>query len=47
MGIEERNDENKSPGFGLTIVKMLSEQLEGTFSIENENGTRSVLNFKI
>ncbi len=47
MGIEERNDKNKSPGFGLTLVKMLAEQLEGTFSIEKENGTKSELKFEL
>jgi len=47
IGLEKRTDENKSPGFGLTIVKMLAEQLDGSFSIENDNGTRSVLNFEL
>ena len=46
-GIDERVDLNKSPGFGLTIVKMLSEQLGGTFTIENHKGTRSILKFDI
>jgi len=38
---------NNSTGFGLTIVKMLAEQLDGNFSTENENGTKSVLKFEI
>ena len=46
-GIDERVDANKSPGFGLSLVKMLTEQLNGTFSMENDNGTRSVLKFEI
>jgi len=44
-GIDESVDFNKSPGFGLIIVKMLAEQLGGTFTIENQNGTRSILKF--
>ena len=47
LGIDARVEKNQSPGFGLTIVKMLAEQLNGTFSMENDNGTRSVLKFAI
>jgi PAS domain S-box-containing protein len=47
IGIDERVSANKSSGFGLTIVKMLTEQLKGTYTIENYNGTRSVLKFDI
>jgi two-component sensor histidine kinase len=47
IGFEERIQADKSPGFGLTIVKMLVEQLKGTYSIVNDNGTRSVIQFKI
>jgi two-component sensor histidine kinase len=46
-GIDERVTEIKSPGFGLTIVKMLAEQLKGTYTIENDNGTKSVLEFEL
>ncbi len=47
VGIDEGIMENEPPGFGLTIVKMLVEQLGGTFSIRNENGTKSVVRFEI
>ncbi len=47
IGINEQITRNKTPGFGLMIVKMLAEQLEGTYTIENDNGTRSVLKFKL
>ena len=47
IGIDERTLKNKSPGFGLTIVKMLVEQLDGTYTMENDNGTISVINFEI
>ncbi|MFP4407790.1 MAG: response regulator [Spirochaetaceae bacterium] len=38
---------NRSPGFGLTIVSMLVEQLDGTYRIERDNGTKSVLSFPV
>ncbi len=36
-----------SKGFGLMLVKMLSEQLGGDFTIENYNGTRNILKFNV
>ncbi len=33
-------------GFGLMLVDMLT-QLEGSFTIENNNGTKSTLEFSI
>lgn len=47
IGIDERTDLTKSPSFGLTIVKMLVDQLNGTYSIINENGTKSVVQFEL
>ncbi|MFO7896152.1 MAG: PAS domain S-box protein [Candidatus Cloacimonadales bacterium] len=47
VGIAKRIGVNKSPGFGLTIVKMLAQQLKGTYSIKNNNGTKSVLKFDL
>jgi two-component sensor histidine kinase/PAS domain-containing protein len=47
IGIDDRFDLNKSPGFGLRIVKMLTEQLKGNYSITNEHGTRSILELEI
>ncbi len=37
----------ESKSLGLMLVKMLSEQLDGSFSIENNNGTKSTLEFSI
>lgn len=34
-------------GFGLMLVKMYSEQLEGNFTLENDSGTKSTLEFPI
>ncbi len=36
-----------SGGFGLTLVRMLSEQLRGEFSLESSGGTRAALKFKV
>jgi len=47
VGIDERILSNKSPGFGLTLVRMLVEQMDGTYSIVNENGTKSVVQFSL
>jgi len=47
VGFDERALANESPGFGLTIVKMLVDQLGGTYSLSNDNGARSVVRFAI
>ena len=46
-GLPEGFDISESTGFGLRLVKMLSEQLGGSFTIENNNGTISTLRFSI
>ncbi len=46
-GIDEKAEMNKSPGFGLTLVNMLIEQLEGSCSFENQNGTRIAMKLDI
>lgn len=47
IGFNEQENRDKSQGFGLTIVRMLAEQLKGTFISENDHGNRSVLTFTI
>lgn len=46
-GIPEAIDVTASPGFGLQLVEMLTEQLEGTISMERDHGTKWVLEFDI
>ncbi len=46
-GMPESIDFENSPGFGLMLVGILTEQLEGTIRIERENGTRIILEFEI
>jgi two-component sensor histidine kinase len=46
VGIGKKGVSADSPGFGLRIVKMLAEQLDGSFTISDINGTRSVLEFE-
>ena len=40
-------DPESTQGFGLTLVRMLSRQLGGSFSISSRNGTRNVLEFAV
>lgn len=47
VGVDEKADKPKPKGFGLVLVKMLAEQLGGTYSIENDNGTKNVLEFNL
>jgi two-component system, chemotaxis family, CheB/CheR fusion protein len=44
-GLPPGFDPESNTGFGLTLVKSLSGQLGGSFSISTRNGTRSVLEF--
>jgi len=46
-GFPDGFDIDKSKGFGLTLVKMLSQQLGGSFSMENLAGTRCTVAFNI
>ncbi len=47
IGLPENFDLNNETGFGLMLVKMLSEQLEGNFSIKSNNGTIGILTFSV
>jgi len=44
-GLPESIDINNSTGFGLMLVKMLTKQLNGSISVERENGTKFILEF--
>lgn len=46
-GFDARALENTSSGLGFTIVKMLVEQLGGTYRLANDNGAKSVVRFGI
>ena len=46
-GLPAGFDINASEGFGLKLVKMLSQQLGGSFSIENHAGNRCMIEFNI
>jgi two-component sensor histidine kinase/PAS domain-containing protein len=45
QGLAEDFDIDKSTGFGLSLVQLLTLQLNGQFTLENHNGTRSTLKF--
>jgi PAS domain S-box-containing protein len=46
-GLPEDFDIDDSGGFGLMLVKILCQQINGNFIIETYNGTRSTLKFSI
>jgi PAS domain S-box-containing protein len=46
-GLPEGLDINNQKGFGLFLVKMLCEQLQGSFKIDNHSGVRSTVKFPV
>lgn len=46
-GISECVLSETTPGFGMQLVAMLVEQLNGSIAVERENGTRFILEFKV
>ena len=46
-GLPEGFDASQSQGFGLMLVTMISKQLKGSFSMENNNGTRCIVEFDV
>ncbi|MHB8055694.1 MAG: sensor histidine kinase [Candidatus Aminicenantales bacterium] len=47
IGLPDGFDLKKSKGFGLMVVQMLCEQLDGLFSLEKNAGTRCLVTFDI
>ncbi|MBN1500954.1 MAG: PAS domain S-box protein [Spirochaetes bacterium] len=47
IGFNEKFIDDNSHGFGLAIVKMLVEQLNGTYDIKAEKGTEIVIKFSL
>jgi len=46
-GIPANVDFENTPGFGLMLVRTLTEQIGGTIRLERKNGTTVILEFKI
>jgi PAS domain S-box-containing protein len=46
-GLPDGFDIDNTKGFGLRLINMLIHQLDEKFTIENYNGTRSILNFSL
>jgi len=46
-GLPEGFNMDSAQGFGLKLVRMLCEQLDGTFTTQNHKGVRSILVFRI
>lgn len=47
IGIPKSINFENSPGFGLTLIEMLSRQIDGSVRIDRENGTKIILEFLI
>jgi two-component sensor histidine kinase/ligand-binding sensor protein len=47
VGFGENDVRSDSPGFGLTVVKMLVEQSGGTYDLVTDNGARNVVRFRV
>lgn len=47
IGLPAGVDPGSSSGFGLTLVSMLAQQLQGTLRMERGDGTKAVLDFKL
>ncbi|MBN1498668.1 MAG: PAS domain S-box protein [Spirochaetes bacterium] len=47
IGFPDGFDYTNSGGFGLTLVNILVEQLNGTFSMQTDNGIKTVIEFNI
>ena len=46
-GLPEGFDIDKSKGFGLMLIKMLVQQLNGSFTMENETGLKTIITFNV
>jgi two-component sensor histidine kinase/HAMP domain-containing protein len=47
IGLPEGFDLEKQNGFGLMLIKMLTQQFEGSFTMENHFGTKSIIKLRI
>jgi two-component sensor histidine kinase len=47
IGLPDSVDFGNSPGFGLTLVRELARQLDGSIRLERGSGTRVILEFRI
>jgi PAS domain S-box-containing protein len=46
-GFSKPMDLNKTAGFGLQLVHALADQLDGRFSVAQENGTNAIIEFNL
>ncbi len=47
VGIDTGADNDGPTGFGLSLVRMLAEQLDGSFTVRNERGTTNLVRFPL
>lgn len=47
VGMDAANNNDPSNGFGISLVKLLSDQIGGSFSIDGTKGTQNTIRFPI
>ena len=47
IGLPSNIDINNNPGFGMKLIKMLVEQMDGEIVIERKNGTKFIISCKL
>lgn len=47
IGLPDGFDSSASQGFGLMLVTMISEQMGGSFTMKDDNGTRCIAEFNV
>lgn len=47
IGFPEEFNIDEHDGFGISLIKMLTEQLGGSFKMENDNGAKTIINFSV
>ena len=45
IGMPDHETESKGSGFGIMLINILTEQLKGSFSFQNDNGVKGTLKF--
>ncbi len=47
VGIPESTLKNSSKGFGFKLIELLTKQIGGRYRVENNNGTKFIIDFEI
>ena len=47
IGLPKEFDVDQSSGFGLTLIKMFTENLDGKFLMEDDYGVKAIVIFNV